>query len=60
MLKSEIEKIRAFITNKWQAQWEAEEHGRETYSYIHDVTFAHNNRRWFRPNRYATNLITGY
>lgn len=60
ILKSEIEKVRAFITSKWQAQWESEAHGRETYRYIHDVTFAHNNRKWFRPNRYLTYLITGY
>ena len=24
------------------------------------MTFAHNNKRWFRPNRYLTYLITGY
>lgn len=56
MLKGEIE---SQSIHKWQVQWETEEHGRETYSYIYDMTFAHNNRKWFRPNRYATYLITG-
>ena len=38
-LNIEIERIKAFITNKWQSQWEAEEYGRENI-YIQDVTFS--------------------
>ena len=35
MLKIEMEKIRAHITGKWQAQWESDDHGKETYKYIY-------------------------
>ena len=59
-LKEEIEKIKTYITGRWQAQWESEEHGRETYKYINDVTFVSNNKKWFKPNKETTYLITGY
>ena len=43
-----------------QRAWEEETHGRDTYNFIHDVSFAIRNRTWFVPNRFATYLITGY
>ena len=58
--KSEMETIKCYITSKWQAQGESGEQGRETYKYIHQITFAHNNKKWFKPNRYLAYLITGY
>ena len=58
-LNIEIERIKAFITNKWQSQWEAEEYGRENI-YIQDVTFSECTRGWFKLNRFSTYLITGY
>lgn len=32
MPNAEIERIKAFIINKWQDQWEIEENGRETFA----------------------------
>lgn len=55
-----MDKVKEFITSKWQTQWESEEHGKETHKYIQDVTFANKNKNWFKLNRYSTYLITGY
>ena len=60
LLSEEIERIRSYITSKWQSAWRHETHGRETYEFIPDVTFAIRNRSWFAPSRLVTYLITGY
>ena len=56
----EIEKIKEFTTQKWQSAWQAEAHGRLTYEFLKVTTFANINKRWFRLNRFAVYLITGY
>ena len=60
LLSSEIERIKAHIAENWQRRWETDVHGRETFKYIDKVNFVQNNNSWFKINRYATYLITGY
>ena len=56
----EIERIRMYIMDRWQCEWEIETRGRDTYDFIEDVSFAVRNKAWFLPNRFAVYLITGY
>ena len=56
----EMEKIKGFTTHKWQSAWHSEAHGRQTYEFLQETTFANSNKRWFRLNRFAVYLITGY
>ena len=49
----EIEKIKEFTTQKWKSAWQAEEHGRHSYEFLQETTFANSNKRWFRLNRFA-------
>ena len=59
-LSLEIARVRSFSSSAWQGEWDEEIHGRNTYNFIHDVSFAIQNRTCFVPNRFATYLTTGY
>ena len=59
-LNIEMERIRSYILDKWQGMWQDEIHGRNTYNFLPEVTFAIQNKKWFILNRFATYLITGY
>jgi len=59
-LKKEKEKLEIVLLNQWQRDWDANQHGMTTYRFIPDVTFCERNSKWFRPNKPAVDMITGY
>jgi len=59
-LKKEKKKLEVVLFSQWQRDWDANQHGRTTYRFIPDVTFCERNSTWFRPNKPAVDMITGY
>lgn len=60
-LDGEFDNLEAELLRVWQARWDSESHGRTTYGFIRNVDFRYkDNRKWFRPTRHVTYLLTGY
>jgi len=59
-LEKEKEKLEVILLNQWQEYWDDNQHGRKTYKFIQDVRFCCKNYKWFKPNKSAVDIITGY
>lgn len=58
-LKLEAGKLERAMSQEWQVRWDGETRGRNTYSFIKDVSFVRE-RSWFRPCRETIYVLTGY
>lgn len=59
-LKEEKKKLKLALCDQWQKEWNNNTHGRTTYKFIEDVSFADKNYKWFKPNKACVDIITGY
>lgn len=51
--------IKEQAINLWQAQWTSSEKGRTTFAFFNNVR-ERMNARWFRPDHYSTQALTGH
>lgn len=58
-MEKDLQNIKKEIQREWQRRWNEDGHGRQTFRFMPEVSFAFE-RPWFAPSRFCTYAITGY